>query len=191
VTNDGPELRDARRKADAFWAAARDWTTAALADVAARSFDVAVTGDREDIRFEAHGDARAVVVFRGRDAARSTIRGTPIRQMTLRQAGGVGRREYDRVLAGRGDYYVTAWFAVDPVVELESAVIVDLAALRNVLAPVRRRMEHGGMSNVPFVGYDASALIAHGLTVAAYPDAGYFDRFVPGREIEGQGSLLL
>jgi hypothetical protein len=93
-----------------------------------------------------------------------------------------GKREYDKVLAGRsGDFYVTVWcsgIGTDDA-GMEAAIIVDLNALRAIPPVRRRKMEIPGRSNVPFVGIDAAALIAHDCCPAIYPSIEYFASFMP------------
>lgn len=193
-----------KAKSGAFYAIARPWVDAALKRILKEDamrrgatwddFEVVVASDREDLEFVT--DYRATlrashvarVAFRGRDVARSSTNGRAIRQMTLRKAGAVGHREYDKVFdGGHGDYYVTCWVSG---MVVEAAVIVDLWAFRQLPPVIRRRMEHDAMSNVPFVGYDAAALIAHDLTRAVYPDLDYFTQHIAEPQIRGQEALL-
>lgn len=202
-----------RAKGEVLYEVARPWVEGELEqivqdDAVARglsfaTFDVRVASDHEDMVLAtdyvvtATAQWVASVAVRCRDVDRSRRRGYPIRQMTLRQKGTRGNREYDKVLGlgprgqrigpAMGDYYATLWFSG---LTLDSAIIVDLARLRGLAPDHLMRLEVPGMSNVPFVGYDAAALIAHGTVRAAYPDPAYFGQFVPAAGIPGQGVLL-
>jgi hypothetical protein len=191
-----------------FHQAARGWMDPALhrvlADIAAQrgaaawsDYGVVVASDYEDLNeatdytATVNGSHTATVAFRGR-RTNSHARGQLIRQMTLRRAGRPPRRtEEQKVLMdGFADYYVTVWCSdtlTDPD-SMEAGIIVDLEALRALPPPTRQRMEHSALSNVPFVGFDAAALIAHDVVPECYPNEEYFDRFrivtvIPGQEV--------
>lgn len=192
-----------RARSAAYLAIVEPWIEEEMArilteDTASRGFTAAdytitATEDRDDLAFPVDYRASmtntrtAGVAFRGRDVERTKSRGRPIRQMTLRRAGRRGHTEEERILSGAGDYYVTVWMAG---MTLAAGIIVDLAAFRALPPRVRGRLEHPAMSNVPFVGYDAAALIAHGCVRAAYPDVEYFTTFGAPAPIEGQEALL-
>lgn len=122
--------------------------------------------------------------FRGREASRCRDHGREVRQLTLRQAGTIGFREYDKVYAGMGRFYVVVWAGAER--QLEAGVLVDLEALRGIAPHLREEMEYPSRSNVPFVGYDVADLIAHDAVPVAYPSPLYFAQYGLPR----QGGLL-
>jgi hypothetical protein len=184
---------DRYRKRSAEYAdAAAGWVNAEMSRVLIEdgrtpTFDLIVASEAEDLTeatdYRARLTTDVAVAFRGRDPDRCLVQGHPVRQMTIRRAGQPPNREYDKILAGFGDYFVTVWCPLSDLGNREFAagIIVDLDAFRAIPPVIRARMEEDNISNVPFTGYDAAALIAHGVVRAVAPDAAYFAAYTAAR----------